>query len=577
MSEDGLGLGLGVRRPPGAVVAADAPPEITNLSPNNGAIDVPVDSNLVITFNEAVVKGTGNIVIKLLSTGVVVETIDVTSGAVGVVGPVVTIDPSDFASETGLYVEIDAGAFEDAGGNPFAGITGSGTWAFTTEDNTPPTIDTLFPANGAVDVVINTNLTMTFDEDVQKGTGNVVIKLVSNDSVVQTIDINSGAVGIVGAVVTVNPADLASETAFYVEVDAGAIEDLSGNPFAGISGSGTWSFTTADVTAPTISSLNPLNGAIDVAIDANLVITFNEDMQKGTGNIRIRLVSNDNIVQTIDVTSGDVVIAGAVVTIDPPMSLANDTAFYVEIDAGALEDLAGLPFSGIAGNGTWSFTTVASVLPPVTAGLEAWYDGQDPTTLTVIGNNVTQWDDKSGNAHHVSQGSASRQPIVGTLNGYAALTFNNGKHLDGVSWALQSPTTLFVVYKYDSPLDSGENVLVASTLADRIRVGKHPGAGHERYIHEDNDLLGSAEDTNAHYLTGIYDGASSSIRVDGAVDVTGDVGTKTPSSGGLSIGAQPNAGDDFHGAIGEILWYDALLNATQIGQVEAWLKTKWGL
>ena len=44
-----------------------------------------------------------------------------------------------------------------------------------------------------------------------------------------------------------------TERAYYVEIDDGALIDLSGNAFAGIAGSMTWSFTTVVATAPTAS------------------------------------------------------------------------------------------------------------------------------------------------------------------------------------------------------------------------------------------------------------------------------------------------------------------------------------
>jgi hypothetical protein len=219
----------------------------------------------------------------------------------------------------------------------------------------------------------------------------------------------------------------------------------------------------------------------------------------------------------------------------------------------------------------------ASPLPPVTANLEAWFDGQDASTLTVVGSNISQWDDKSGLGNHITQATGADQPTVSTLNSYAAVAFDGtGQHLDGVSWSQQSPTTLFVVYQFSSPIKGGTAAMVWSANSDRIRWEKRT-TGNLRRIHENSDLIGTLEDTNAHYFTGIYNDVSSAIRIDGAVDVSGNVGTRTPSSDGLSIGATPGGLSGHQGVIGEVLWYDALLNATEISQVEAWLKNKWGL
>ncbi|MGK7912933.1 MAG: AGE family epimerase/isomerase [Synechococcus sp.] len=108
------------------------PPSISSLTPTDNATNVPVGSNLQIQFSEVVQAGTGTIVLKRLSDGSEIESINVTSNQVTISGSTVTIDPSDLAADTDIYVEIAAGAFEDGAGNDFAGIADDTTWNFTT-------------------------------------------------------------------------------------------------------------------------------------------------------------------------------------------------------------------------------------------------------------------------------------------------------------------------------------------------------------------------------------------------------------------------------------------------------------
>lgn len=122
-----------------------------------------------------------------------------------------------------------------------------------TPDTTPPTVLTLSPALGAVDVQRNTSLSLTFSEAVQKGTGNIVVRTMDG-SAFATIDVTSASVVVSSSVVTITlPSNLSGLTQYYVEVGTGAIRDLAANPnpFAGISGSSTWSFTTT--AAPPLS------------------------------------------------------------------------------------------------------------------------------------------------------------------------------------------------------------------------------------------------------------------------------------------------------------------------------------
>ena len=108
-------------------------PTASAFNPANGATGVDVAANLEITFSEDVVVGTGNITIKKNSDDSEVATFAATSSAVSIAGNTVTINPlNNLDLNTQFYVEISAGAFKNASGADFAGITGKTTWAFTT-------------------------------------------------------------------------------------------------------------------------------------------------------------------------------------------------------------------------------------------------------------------------------------------------------------------------------------------------------------------------------------------------------------------------------------------------------------
>ena len=114
-----------------------------------------------------------------------------------------------------------------------------------------------------------------------------------------------------------------------------------------------------DITPPTAIALAPANGQIDVPINANLVITFSEDIAVGTGNVTIKNFSNNANFEVIDVTSNSVTISGAVATVNPGSNFGSYTRYYVLIDATAFDDLAGNDFAGISFKSTWNFTTSA--------------------------------------------------------------------------------------------------------------------------------------------------------------------------------------------------------------------------
>jgi len=106
---------------------------------------------------------------------------------------------------------------------------------------------------------------MTFSENIFAGTGDIMIKKSSDNSIVETIDITSGQVtGIgtdtinIGLSVTLN-----NSTGYYIQVAPGALKDAADNAFAGITDTTTWSFTTADV-PPTLQTLSPADNSTGV-------------------------------------------------------------------------------------------------------------------------------------------------------------------------------------------------------------------------------------------------------------------------------------------------------------------------
>ena len=110
-----------------------------------------------------------------------------------------------------------------------------------------------------------------------------------------------------------------------------------------------------DVTPPTVSTLTPPDNASGVAASGSASITFSEPIQKGaSGTITVKDAAN-NTVQTIDITTAGVTVAGSTASFN--LSLSPATSYYIQVSAGAFEDVAGNDFAGISDNTTWNFTT----------------------------------------------------------------------------------------------------------------------------------------------------------------------------------------------------------------------------
>jgi methionine-rich copper-binding protein CopC len=121
--------------------------------------------------------------------------------------------------------------------------------------------------------------------------------------------------------------------------------------------------TNVDEVAPTISSLSPADGATDVAVSANFVMTFSEDIAAGaTANFYLTKTSGDVLIETL--TEADfgtkLVVSGDTLTINWTSNLDASTAYYVEWDAGSVTDLAGEPLAASTGSTQWNITTAAA-------------------------------------------------------------------------------------------------------------------------------------------------------------------------------------------------------------------------
>ncbi|MEK0188774.1 Ig-like domain-containing protein, partial [Microcoleus anatoxicus] len=125
----------------------------------------------------------------------------------------------------------------------------------------------------------------------------------------------------------------------------------------------------------------PADNAIGVAVGANLVVNFSEAIQKGTGNLVIKKLSDNSVVETIAVTAANVTVSGTQLTINPTADLGQGTDYYVEIANGAIKDIAGNNYAGITGNSTWNFTTATAggLLQTITPDFDSATAGNQTT------------------------------------------------------------------------------------------------------------------------------------------------------------------------------------------------------
>ena len=141
---------------------------------------------------------------------------------------------------------------------------------------------------------------------------------------------------------------------------------------------------------PVITTLSPADDAAGVAVDSNLVVTFDRDIVFGTGNITLMSPADfwegggDTVVETFDVTTSPrLQVSGTMVTIDPSNDLAASVGYYILIDSTAIKDTSDNFFAGASGTGSWNFTTIVHTYLD-------WISGFEVGQLTDFGDDYDQ-------------------------------------------------------------------------------------------------------------------------------------------------------------------------------------------
>ncbi|WP_420579758.1 beta strand repeat-containing protein [Reichenbachiella sp.] len=258
----------------------------------------------------------------------------------------------------------------------------------------------VLPYDGNGDVALETgSLTIAFDEDIQAGTG--VIRLFAKtdpDIAVLQYGSNSGLLTYNSNELTIDISSLGNlpgGVTFYVGISEGAIEDLAGNPFAGIDNKYTWNFTTVpEVIPPEISVLTPEDNGTGISTSDPFILKFNEPVvASSSGTVTLYVSSSGDALEQFDVTSdilntdapGSLSLEGNELRIYPSNELSGLTGYNVRISNNAFEDYSGNAFAGIPTANGWNFTTgnFDATSPVIDPGLADFEPLDGSTTMSL--------------------------------------------------------------------------------------------------------------------------------------------------------------------------------------------------
>ena len=294
ISTDDAGTGVGIDNVVVQTASADSTaPTITSVSSDktNGSYTVGEVIDVDVIFSEAVTS-TGNVTVTL-ETGATDRTctFTVSNSTTGTCN--YTVQTGDTTSD--LTVNTISGTIADQASNAmsdFVPVTNLAANKALVIDTTDPTLQSFAPADNETNFSPTSVFLMTFNEAVDVETGNITIKKTSDDSTVETISVSGGLVTGTGtSTITIDPStNLSDLTEYYILVDATVFDDAVGNSYAGISSTTAWSFTTGDITAPSITSVSSdkANGSYKAGEVIDVDVVFSEAVTS-TGNVTITL------------------------------------------------------------------------------------------------------------------------------------------------------------------------------------------------------------------------------------------------------------------------------------------------
>ena len=166
-----------------------------------------------------------------------------------------------------------------------------------TVDNTEPTFiqASSTPSDNAVITSLSDNLSLVFSEAIALGSGNIILKDLTNNSNQEVFNVVTGSGNAGGSVsvssntLTLNPfSDLTPGTRYAIQIDATAITDIAGNGYAGISNDSTYNIAT-----------QPL---VELSVDQNTITesggiaTYTLNLKDSAGNL---ITTTNDIIVTL--------------------------------------------------------------------------------------------------------------------------------------------------------------------------------------------------------------------------------------------------------------------------------------
>jgi hypothetical protein len=203
----------------------------------------------------------------------------------------------------------------------------------------------------------------------------------------------------------------------------------------------------------------------------------------------------------------------------------------------------------------------------------AWYDSSDIATITKdITNNVSQWNDKSGNGYNLTS-PGGNQPLY-SVNG---ITFNGSTQYLAKSFGINYNIPLTVYLVWD--ITGSGNVQAAFDNYNTSGLQNTLGWGNGYGIALVGDAIAyypKSKPFNTLVSTGIFNGASSKIYENNVNQTLTSSNCGNILLNGVTLGKMGTVyGNYYGGTIKEVIVYNSLHTDDKITAINNYLNTKY--
>ena len=223
-------------------------------------------------------------------------------------------------------------------------------------------------------------------------------------------------------------------------------------------------------------------------------------------------------------------------------------------------------------------------------GLLFWLDATDVLGSGANppdGSQVATWVDKSSNAFQFNRIDASASPVLQSTGFRGRPTVRVDSTMDGFQAdpTFSSPTGSYTVFFVGSQAESlvgGFNAyLFDLSGTDRFLFWLNDDNSPGFYFQNAFQGPPAIQNSNEVYATWIFDQArapSAELRINGVTDRTDTNFVNTDLNSNARLGSRFTAEveTNFDGFMSEFFFYNRTLSASEIAQVEGYLRDKWG-